>query len=207
MKRTKKRVEQEPMDMGKEKVEQLQHEANEAVHAFFYSNRPPIKKKSEKKKLKLAVPVSESTPFVKEMEQSGAGFVYNPTTGTTKAVGKGKHATKGRGIVSDQVIITKQLPTLNVEEITQSSSIIEACEPKISIEPGTADVADTSALTQDVVIVETIEADANEEEILKKSKWVIGTQMEGAPYFEDDGMIPSKPVYSNEVWAAGTIRT
>jgi len=177
---------EDPED-GKKKVEKLIQQENDAIRAFFQpASRPAKAKKVKKKKtdpapsLKLTVPTTESTPFVKQMEQSGAGHVVNPRTGVTRKVTKGKHATKGRGIITDQVVQSVQLSPTTVAKISNADPVDEEEEEDDDnhVAPAPEEDEDDPIFT-----------------------------FEPAPLdYQTTEDKAFKPTYSNEAWAESSIR-
>lgn len=98
----------EDKEEGRKRVASLVRQENDAIRSFFQPLSPAKKKKkltkSKSKKAigrgkketrtleQLAVPASEPTPFVKQLEETGAGYVIDSKTGTAKKVTRGKHA-------------------------------------------------------------------------------------------------------------------
>jgi len=177
---------------GKKKVEQLIQAENDAIRSFF--EPAPKKKKSRKKKseLKLAVPADEPTPFVKEMEESGAGHVVNPRTGKTKKVTKGKHATKGRGVINDQMVKSSQLPAETLRQIANFDGHHldgDDDDDGVDHEPPSGSGARE-------------EAHDDEDDPIFSFELAPPDRMDP----DDAEAKPFTPVYNNELWAESAIR-
>lgn len=225
-------------DQGREHVANLVRQENEAIRSFFQTPAVSVQAKKKKKKKtetiqihgslqqqqQLAVPADEPTPFVKQMEESGAGHVINPKTGKVKKVTKGKNATKGRGIVTDQIVPTRPLPknslsTNNTCPVPQNDEESDhkprekrkRKESRVVEADADEDNEDKEYEEEDHVKVSDGKDEDYEDDpvmaalLSQREKEGLTNAMREFSYNEK-GYVEAKPVYNNDMWMESAIR-
>jgi hypothetical protein len=181
---------------------------NDAILSFFAAPAPKKKKKraapekndnsdghnrlKEKKKLRLAVPANEPTPFVKQMEAAGAGYAVNLRTDQVKKVRQGKHASKGRGVVSANVVPTKQIDFVPIADSEWDAPYDDDDKVETAVEQGEDDeptMAKSTKLGVSTVTSDKVVVDEDVASPLVRKKDEVG-----------------RPIYNNELWAESSVR-
>lgn len=174
---------------------------NDAIRSFFQAPKKKKPKtiatatKKAEEGLQLAVSADEPTPFVKQLEDSGAGHVVNSRTGATKKVTRGKHATKGRGVIGDQVVPSAPLPKKVFAQLNTATSHEEEEE----------DDDDDALLNESSGRVDNV---ADEDEDEDDPGVLVQKQADNEVQFkkDEDGILEAHPVYCNEMWAESSVR-
>lgn len=144
----KKGTKRDHDEMGEEKVKQIAKNEKDAVFSFFF--QPPAqvtnkKAKSKKvdnnngdekeKQISLAVPLDVEVPKVQELLDSGAGLSYNSFTNEVKQVHQGVNAAKGRGVISNKRVKTKQIDSNEkIEDLTKKIDNTEKDDDVVDLE-------------------------------------------------------------------------
>lgn len=198
---------------GKEKVDRMMQEENDAIRSFFFKPAAPAPEKRKKSKvLELAVPLTESVPAVKEREASGAGTVVNPFTGKSKKVSQGKHATKGRGTVTDAIVQTRPLPPM-------FPMPIHFAQLSVPSEPTPLIAAQTTPFEEEVDYSAPVHNDTKAPWSAPLKAVATVTATVTVPAFlaapslakvlesqYNDGIQPGKPTYTDDAWSEAKIK-
>ncbi len=175
---------------GKSQLSEAVRKENQEIADFFQKASQPKKKRQQ-----LAVPSSEPTPAVAEMQVSGAGYVSNTFTKTAKKVTRGKNAAKGRGTIQEtpvgrrvkQVPSDKPLPKFNYQEDDEDP------------------VLDEDEFLEDDEFPD-IHGDGGDDEAPRHIMPSITADATYSVFENDDGIPIGKPIYTDDAWAFSAVK-
>jgi hypothetical protein len=172
--------------------------------------------------LSLAVPLDVEVPKVQEMQRAGAGVSYNAFTDQFNPVKQGVNATKGRGVINNTRIYSKQVTTNDMEEVSaflskndveETTSLAHDDSSKVSgSHPSNEETKesihndDEDHDVNDVKDVNGAEDNETNQEKISQDFLQFRHQCE-VENLEDVGKDPMvyTPNYVNDVWAANTV--